>query len=145
MALPALSNAALFDAQPEAQPGWGGWAPNDRTRFGEVVEKRREVSPYYKDAMAWGKEPQTVTGVDTISTVIDPREAGDDEDAYDRVFLLSKKYATETLSLSKEDGARLEILNQSMDLKHPRYTEKDWAALEEAEKLLAELEKIKGE
>jgi hypothetical protein len=146
MAPPALSNATLFNAHPDRQSGWGGWERNDITNFHETPEKPYEESPYYESAMTWGEESPTITGADSGLTIIDQirTEIDNNEDAHDRVILLSKKYATESQFLNKEDGARLEILNQCIDLKYPRYTDRDLAALEEAEELLAELDKVRG-
>ena len=68
-----------------------------------------------------------------------------DIEACDRVTLLAKKYASESVRLDKEDNARLEMLNYTMDLKYPRYTAQDFKTLDEAEELLKEIKKLRGE
>ncbi len=66
----------------------------------------------------------------------------DIKESSDRLILLAKKYASETANLSKEENARLEIINQRMDLRIPRYSAKDWKLLDEAKTLIDELSSI---
>ena len=68
----------------------------------------------------------------------------DIKESSDRLILLAKKYASETANLSKEENARLEMINQRMDLKIPRYSAKDWKLLDEAKTLIGELSSISG-
>lgn len=62
-----------------------------------------------------------------------------DEVAEDRLTLLSKKYANSQHVLSREDDARLRILDEELVIETPRYTEEDWAVLAEARELIQEL------
>ncbi len=66
----------------------------------------------------------------------------DIKESSDRLILLAKKYASETANLSKEENARLEMINQRMDLRFPRYSAKDWKLLDEAKTLIGELSSI---
>ena len=50
---------------------------------------------------------------------------------------------SERVGLNKEDHARLEMLNSTMDLKYPRSGRR--FVLDEAEELLEEIEKIRGQ
>ncbi len=68
----------------------------------------------------------------------------DIKESSDRLILLAKKYASETANLSKEENARLEMINQRMDLRIPRYSAKDWKLLDEAKTLIGELSSISG-
>ena len=49
------------------------------------------------------------------------------------------------VNLSKEDNARLEMINQKMDRRYPRYSTKDWELLDEAKTLINELSDMSGE
>lgn len=109
----------------------------------KVTEEKSKGSPYSQDAMWWETEQPSVGESYFTKTFDEPNDF--DQDAYDRVILLAKKYASERVGLNKEDHARLEMLNSTMDLKYPRYTEGDFRVLDEAEELLEEIEKIRGQ
>ena len=67
-----------------------------------------------------------------------------DQESEDRLVLLAKKYASENVTLTKEDEARLEMINQKMDLQYKRYSKEDWELLDEAKVLIDELSIIAG-
>ncbi len=126
--------------------GWTDRTPNDSTTLEGLSQEQRPQSPYYQNAMDWSKNEKYASGSFAINSVLLPHidtDADDgDQESCDRVILLAKKYALEKVSLSKEDNARLEMINQKMDLKYPRYSDKDWELLDEAKTLLDELSGI---
>ena len=124
------------------EQGWDDIWMYPVTPTEKVTEEKSEESPYSQDAMWWATEQPSVGESYFIKTFDEPNDF--DQDVYDRVTLLAKKYASERVGLNKEDHARLEILNSTMDLKYPRYTEEDFRALDEADELLKEIEKIRG-
>ena len=62
-----------------------------------------------------------------------------EQESFDRLVLLAKKYVSEKVKLTKEDDARLEMINQKMDQQYPRYTARDWELIDEANSLIDEL------
>ena len=76
----------------------------------------------------------------TVDSIVDDI----DQESEDRLVLLAKKYASENVTLNKEDEARLEMINQKMDLQYKRYSKEDWELLDEAKALINELSVIAG-
>ena len=122
--------------------GWDDIWMHHVTPTEKGIEEKSKESPYSQDAMWWEAEQPSVGESHLTKTLYEPSHF--DQDAYDRVTLLAKKYASERVELNKEDHARLEMLNSTMDLKYPRYTREDFRVLDEAEELLKEIEKIRG-
>jgi hypothetical protein len=54
------------------------------------------------------------------------------------------KYASTLRDLSREEEARLKILNYTMDIDNPRYTKRDWEALDEVQELVDKLTRLRG-
>ena len=173
MALPAHSNAESFISSKEEDTGlqtvtaflsemqkneevfevwinlWNSQEPSDRTIFeASLLKEQLPWSPYHQNTMDWGKNEEDPSG-SSFTNLSLPQidiDADDvDEESYDRVILLAKKYASEKVNLSKEDNARLEMINQKMDLRYPRYSTKDWELLDEAKTLINELSDMSGE
>ncbi len=94
------------------------------------------VSLYDEDAMDWS--PQISLGSNYFDRSVDI-ELETDQDLSDRIALIAKKYATDSLELNREDDARLQILNQIADLKYFRYSEDHWSLLKESYELVNEL------
>lgn len=131
------------------------WAwENDSTMFTTTpdewaqhpIEKGEGSTASFVSSMKWSSEKEdTTSGGNTISSVLNFRESAEtDQDAEDRLTLLSMKYASAAHGLSREENARLQILNHSMDIENPRYTKKDWEVLEEAQELIKQLARLKG-
>ena len=122
---------------------WDEWESDEGTLIRGVTEERNEESLYSQDAMSWGIPRES--GSYSTYVVCESIDIDIDIEACDRVTLLAKKYASESVRLDKEDNARLEMLNYTMDLKYPRYTAQDFKTLDEAEELLKEIKKLRGE
>ncbi len=101
--------------------------------------------------MDWDKDEGHPSGApiidqvdsDTVLSNIDDH-VDDDQESRDRVMLLAKKYASEKITLNKEDNARLEMITQKMELKYPRYSTSDWNLLDEAADIINEFYSITG-
>ncbi len=129
---------------------WNRQEPSDRTisEAGSLKEHIYRGSLYHQTAMDWGKneEDQSGSSCANLSLPQFDFDADDvDEESNDRVLLLAKKYASEKVFLSKDDNARLEMINQKMDLRYPRYSTQDWELLDEAKALINELSDMSGE
>ncbi len=124
----------------DTDTGWDSLPSMEQTPFySEEEPTDKGVSPYDRESMNWVTPSSFTQGsIGGLNPVIANDDAYD-EDTADRILLLAKKYATESVSLDREDGARLEILNQSVDIENPRYSKEDWQALSDAEVFLAEL------
>ena len=121
---------------------WKDWESDDGTLIGRETEERNEESLYSQDATAWSMPVGSVYY--STHPFFELNDIDIVQEANNRLTLLAKKYALERVNLDKEDNARLEMLNHTMDLKYPRYTAKDFEMLDEAEELLKEIEKIRG-
>ncbi len=173
MALPAHSNAEPFISSGEKDTGlqtvtpflsetqknrevfevwinlWNSQKPSDRT-ISEASSLKEHLPEllYHQTAMDWGKNEEEPSG-SSFANLSLPQfdfDADDvDEESNDRVILLAMKYASERVILSKEDNARLEMINQKMDLRYPRYSTEDWGLLDEAKTLINELSDMSGE
>ena len=110
---------------------------------GVTVERKSDDAPYTQDAMGWVEQEEDASGAFAIAIGMSnfADNAGEyySDESKDRIRLLSKKYVSDKLILSKEDNARLEILNHLMDHQYPRYSKTDWELLEEARLLIDEL------
>ena len=129
---------------------WNSRVPIDSTIIGaSLLQEQPLWPPYHQNTMDWGKNEEYASGSFSNNFVshlhIDDDADDVDEESCDRVILLAKKYASEKVNLSKEDNARLEMINQKMDLRYPRYSTKDWELLDEAKTLINELSDISGE
>ena len=115
-----------------------------------VQEKQQDQSDflYSHSSMNWSDRDEDASGSSAIVPILimrtDNNAVEDEQEALDRVILLAKKYASINVKLSKEDNARLEMINQKMDLKFPRYSSRDWDLLEEAKSLISKLTDISG-
>ena len=129
---------------------WNSQEPSDRTisESGSLKEHIYRGSLYHQTAMDWGKNEEAPSG-SSFANLSLPQIDFDtddvDEESSDRVILLAKKYASEKVFLSKDDNARLEMINQKMDLRYPRYSTQDWELLDEAAALINELSDMSGE
>ena len=98
--------------------------------------------------MDWSENENNASGSSFINHIftsgIEIHTDDDNQESINRLILLAKKYASETANLSKEENARLEMINQSMDLRFPRYSAKDWKLLDEAKTLIGELSSKSG-
>ena len=118
--------------------------------WGRQEQHKKSSLNYNEDSSYWGKNEEYASGSFTLNTSISFPDIDNDQDdfdqeAYDRVILLAKKYASDNVSLGKEDNARLQMINQKMDLKYPRYSAKDWQLLEDATDLIKKLSANSGE
>ena len=126
------------------------WESSDGTCRNLVtpsVSDQPRQHPYYQNAMDWNTKDEGPSGAFTISagrSKFDDDDIYDDQESFDRITLLAKKYADEEVKLTKEDSARLEMINQKMDVKYPRYTARDWELLDEADSLINELSNFLG-
>ena len=137
------SGAQVLDYSGQFDENWGGWARHQQTPCGNNIERmgiQPEQSPYQRDSVRWNTESSGSNERVAYENIDSPH----DELASDRTVLLAKKHAQQLVMFSREDGARLEMLNQTLDLKYPRYTAKDLESLDEAEELLREIERIGG-
>lgn len=157
MVSPAYRNAALprtgtgdFSGQPPAVLLWGHWATSGNTNFDEIVpQEKPQQSPDQQNRTYWDEDDKSASGWFVLDT--NPPNSDnsigavdEDQDAHYRMILLAKKYASEKIILSKEDNARLEMINQKMDRRYPRYSAKDWQLLDEAKALIDEFSVITG-
>ena len=99
--------------------------------------------------MEWGENESDASGAVVINATSPPHISNNvddaDQESNARLMLLAKKYASERTFLSREDNARLEMINQRMDRSYPRYFTKDWELLDEAEILLREFSDTPGQ
>lgn len=126
---------------------------NDATGYATVqnhqpiipIENVDHSTASFINFMVWANEREDTGGggVDTTQAPINFHESLEaDEDAEDRLSLLSMKYALTLRGLSREEEARLKILNYTMDIDNPRYTKRDWEALDEAQELVEKLTRL---
>lgn len=126
------------------------WRPSDSTKIG-IWSLQIQRQSYYQNIMDWDKDEGHPSGApiidqvdsDTVLSNIDDH-VDDDQESRDRVMLLAKKYASEKITLNKEDNARLEMITQKMELKYPRYSTSDWNLLDEAADIINEFYSITG-
>lgn len=126
------------------------WEPIDSTKIG-IWSLQIQQQSYDQNIMDWDTDEGYPSGAPIIDQVdtdavlsnIDDR-VDEDQESRDRVMLLAKKYASEKITLSKEDNARLEMITQKMELKYPRYSTSDWNLLNEAGNLINEFYSITG-
>jgi hypothetical protein len=120
-----------------------GYATAPRQQPISSIEKADRSTAFINDFMAWDNEQEDTRGgsVDaTHQVLINFHESLEvDDDAEDRLTLLSMKYASALRGLSREAEARLKILNYTMDIDNPRYTKRDWETLDEAQELVDKL------
>lgn len=123
---------------------------SDHTRYEQVAQPRTDtreldmvISTGNIRSLAWHIDQ---TGQQTFQREV-PVEFPEspelaDRDNEDRLALLSVKYANNTIELSREDRARLEILNEIADKKNPRYDLEDLKVLKKAMSLVEQLEQL---
>ena len=121
-----------------------GWEPSDTaTTAPSAPHKQPRQNPYQQNPMDWGLNEDNASG---SSAIQNRSELNYDEtieqESFDRLVLLAKKYASEKVKLTNEDDARLEMINQNMDRSYPRYTAKDWELIDEAYSLIDELSNL---
>ncbi len=127
---------------------YGFWKSSDETRIStdslqEPIQEQYRQYPYHQNFLDWQNENDASGRFAIfIRHLSDRHEADADPELTDRLTLLAKKYASETVKLTKEDNARLEMLNQKVDLRYPRYSEADWKLIDEAQSLIVELSEI---
>lgn len=134
------------------------WASNDITaiEYWFPPKQQRRVLDE-KNATDWdddkvnpsGSLSEGYTDVSNVyvienDPVMDIIKDDSEQESNDRLVLLAKKYASENVTLNKEDNARLEMINQTMELKFPRYSTEDWKVIEEAKVLVNELIDVTG-
>ena len=134
------------------------WETRDVTKIENWLKpKQQKKLPDYENETNWDNdnnyprgsefsEPADFTSADDIidDPIIDMITDDVDQESHDRLVLLAKKYASEIVRFTNEDKARLEMINQKMDLKFPRYSVEDWKLLDEAKVLVHELTNISG-
>lgn len=126
------------------------WKPSDSTKTG-IWSLQIQQRSYYQNIMDWDKDEGHPSGAPIIDQVdgdtglsnVDDR-VDEDQESRDRVALLAKKYASEKITLNKEDNARLEMITQKIELKYPRYSTSDWNLLDEAADIINEFYSITG-
>lgn len=148
----SLAVADYFD-EPDIQatatyPHVSPWKPRDITA--EVAHLSLPSALQFTDQkkIDWGQFETDASGsfVGLVTPFVQASDyqGVDLPESEDRMTLLSKKYASERVALNREDHARLEMINQEMDLKFPRYSVEDWGILDEAKSLLRELANHSG-
>lgn len=155
MASPAYRNAVFShrgtgELSRQTAPAllWVHSATSGNANYDEIVSQDNpQQSPDQQNSTYWDKENKNASGwfvLDTDLPNSDDSADDGDQDAHYRMVLLAKKYASEKIILSKEDNARLEMINQKMDRRYPRYSAKDWQLLDEAKALIEEFPGITG-
>ena len=123
-----------------------GWEPTDEaTAAPSLPQKQPRQNPYQQNPMDWGMNENYASGSSAIAIRYRSEFKNDEtieQESFDRLVLLAKKYASENVKLAKEDDARLEMINQKMDRDNPRYTAKDWELIDEAYLLIDELSSL---
>lgn len=133
---PSYSPRSVWDQDPDCTAG-----------FLEVKNSGSQ-SPYARPSIWWINEFASAPVV--IDFGVDDKETPESEvisgdaDLGDRLVLLVKKYAMESVALPKEDSARLGILNRRVDLKYSRYSDSDFAVLSEADDILEKFKKLEA-
>ena len=145
----AIDFFADVDEKPTADGLFSGYEQTrDSTAEKEYGSKAWVSEPPISGRGKWGQFEEDASGSFAGLTAIGIQRDNQWEEVPDsrhRILLLSKKYASHQLSLSREDHARLEMINQKMDLEYPRFSVRDWEVIQEAEALLSELSDKSGE
>ena len=147
-----LHDTSLFDTTPREKfsgSSRSNLISNDTLKPKWWLQNQSLQSPYDRNRMEWGENESDASGAVVINATSPPHIANyvddADQESNARLTLLAKKYASERTCLSREDNARLEMINQRMNRSYPRYSTKDWELLDEAEILLSEFPGTSGQ